>query len=217
MQRSIPVNAPSALKPLALLEDLKADMGITDATQDTRLSSILLEASSMAVAYIGRPILQTDWRDIFDIPPGEKLLGLVLKNYPLVQINAFSSNGTLLTGDQIAALNVEPNSGTIWPADNGVPLWISGKYVVTYTAGYIAPGDKNGTPSDPWSVPLDIQRAVRLVASSIWNSSGRDPLLKSESEQGVGSTSWNTPAPGLAGMPQSAADALARYRAGGIR
>lgn len=212
MRRTTPVGAPAALAPLASLEELKADLGITDNAQDARLGSLLLEASAMALAYVGRSIMRAVWRDIITIEPGAKQLQLVLGRWPLLSINAMSIGGVSLQPEQIQALNVDPASAIIYPADTGGRLWSAGSYVIDYTAGYAPPGSEDLLP-----LPPNIQRAVRQIASGLWHSTGRDPLLKSESEQGIGSTSWNSSAPALGGLPQEAASILIPYRTAGFR
>lgn len=212
MRRTTPVGAPAALAPLASLEDLKADLGITDNAEDARLSSLLLEASDMALAYVGRSIMRAAWRDIIMIEQGERRLRLALGRWPLLSITAMSIGSVPLLPEQIEALNVDPASALIYPADIGGRLWSAGSYVIDYTAGY-APPDLD----DLLPLPPNIQRAVRQIASGLWHSTGRDPLLKSESEQGVGSTSWNSSAPALGGLPQEAASILIPYRTAGFR
>ncbi|WP_146882688.1 phage head-tail connector protein, partial [Acetobacter nitrogenifigens] len=55
MRRTTPVGPPAPDAPLASLADLKADLGVSDASQDARLALLLQDASSMALAYVGRP------------------------------------------------------------------------------------------------------------------------------------------------------------------
>lgn len=212
MRQTIPASAPTALVPLATLDDLKADLAITDTSQDSRLSGILLEASSMALAFVGRAIMRADWRDLITVVPGQSPPSLVLGRWPVVAIKALSVAQEVWSADQLKSLNTDPDTGLIYPPDSSMTLWPPGEYVITYTAGYAALGG-----NDPVTVPPDIQRAVRQVANSLWNSTGRDVLLKSETEQGVGSASWSSSAPGLGGMPQSSADLLMRYRRKGPR
>lgn len=61
------------------------------------------------------------------------------------------------------------------------------------------------------TLPQTISRATVLAAAAMVQGAGRDPNLKSESVQGVGSTSWNI-ASGTGGLPQQVADMLASYR-----
>lgn len=138
---------------------------------------------------------------------------LCLGRYPLVSIQSFCAGELSLTPEQIKDLPFDPDAAMVYPSDTRMPGWMPGIYSVQYTAGYVAPGTAN---ADTNVVPQDIQEAIRLTAASTWYAKGRDPSLKSESEQGVGSTSWNSPLTGSSGMPQPAVDILTSYQQGGI-
>ncbi|OUL65121.1 hypothetical protein HK16_18900 [Acetobacter senegalensis] len=215
MAITIRVGAPPDQVPLASLSDLKSDLKITDDTQDVDLTRRLLEASGAVLAYIGRPILSSDWRDIMDLRQDQPRISLVLGRYPVTALKVVSINGTAMGGDDL--INVfnamDASCGMLYPPDGGPALWHPARYVVTYTAGY-SPPEADGTGG---TIPLEIQRAIRITAAASWHGGDRDPNLKSESEQGVGSTSWVAAASGTGGLPQDAANLLAGYRSGGIR
>lgn len=208
------VSAPAPPVPLASLENFKSDLKITDNAQDIDLARHLLGASDAVLSYIRRPIIFATWRDVIELHPENARIALTLGRYPLVSIAALSVNGTLMSADDVAALCKDTASGQIYPAD-GAPscLWQPGRYVVTYTAGYIPPAGSN-----PGTIPPAIQRAVLIAASASWLGATRDPNLRQESEQGVGSTSFAAASSGAGGLPQQAADLLGSYRkSGGIR
>lgn len=215
MAITIKVGPPTDLVALASLSDLKSDLNITDDTQDADLARRLLEASAAVLAYIGRPVLASDWRDILDLQRDQPRIGLVLGRYPVTALKVVSINGTALGDDEIASVfgSMDTSSGMLYPPENGPTLWHPARYVITYTAGYMAPGADGAGGT----IPLDIQRAVRITASASWHDADRNPNLKSESEQGIGSTSWVTTAAGTGGLPQDAANLLSAYRSGGIR
>ncbi len=213
MRRTVQISAPAALQPLALLDDLKADLSISDNTQDAELTRLLLEASAKALKFIGRPLMQAGWQDTFMVRPGAAQDMLCLGRYPLVSIQSFCVGELSLTPDQIKDLPLDPDAAIVYPPDARMPGWMPGIYTVQYTAGYVAPGTENAGTN---VVPQDLQEAIRLTAAAIWYGKGRDPNLKSESEQGVGSTSWNAPSAGSGGMPQPAVDILTSYQTGGI-
>lgn len=216
--RTISVSALAQPVALALRDDLKADLGITDASQDSRLDSLLLDASSLVLGYIGRPVLDNTWRDVIEVRHGEQRLSLTLGVYPVTKILLFMQQQSgALTSEQIADLDVQPGAGIVYPPAAGPALWTPGRYIITYQAGYTPPVvNKDGSIS-PGTLPRSISSAVLLTAKAAWHATDRDPLLRSESEQGTGSTSWAATAAGSGGLPQAAADALARYRPGGVR
>lgn len=215
MSHTIRIGAPDQLVALASLSDLKSDLRISDNTQDADLSRRLLEASSAALAYIGRPVLSSDWRDIIDLQSDQSRISLVMGRYPVTGLKALSVNGAAISADELMNVfdSMDTSTGMLYPPDGGPCLWHPARYVITYTAGYSMPAaDGSGG-----SIPLDIQRAVRITASASWHDADRNPNIKSESEQGVGTTSWVATAFGTGGLPQDAANLLSRYRSGGIR
>lgn len=207
------VGAPAPLVPLTSLENFKSDLKISDTSQDDDLKRYLLGASSAVLGFINRSIIVAAWRDIIEVTPDCQRLYLVLGRFPLKAITAFSVNGTLLDAPTVESLNIDSANGTIYPPDGGPScLWQPGRYVITYTAGYDPPDDKGGG-----TVPYDVQQAVLIAAAARYHAAARDPNLRQESEQGVGSTSFSSVPGGTGGLPQQAADLVARYRGGGIR
>ncbi|MFW7267537.1 phage head-tail connector protein [Gluconacetobacter sp. Hr-1-5] len=217
MRQTILAGPPAQPVALALLADLKADLGVTDDAQDSRLTTLLLDASDMVRTYIGRPILSATWRDVIELGPDEKCIGLTLGRCPVTAITAFSARGEAWSADAIGTLGQNSGAGMVFPPDGGPAMWRAGRYVVTYQAGWVAPSVGDDGKADPGTLPRSIQQATRLTAAALWHASGRDPLLRSESEQGVGSSSWGSSAPGVGGLPQAAADVLRGLGGVGVR
>jgi hypothetical protein len=78
---------------------------------------------------------------------------------------------------------------------------------VTYDGGYLLPGQ---TGRD---LPYEIERACIDVVLALWYRAGRgDPMIRSESIDGIGSTSYLDPAAGAgAAMPPTALAALSPF------
>lgn len=207
---SLALDGPADAVPLALLADLKADLGLTDDSSNTRLMRLLLDASSMALAYIGQPILSGLWTEEIQIERADRLRQIVLSARPLLSIQSLKRNGADWTAEQISSLVIDRKAGLLSCPPEARHHWHPGHYVLTYQAGYVPPSMIDGTVQTG-TLPPVISRAVILTASALWAAGDRDPNLKSESVQGVGSTSWAT-ASGTGGMPQSAADMLASFR-----
>ncbi|MCE0743339.1 hypothetical protein LWC05_05465 [Acetobacter sicerae] len=218
MRQTIPVGSPAAPALLASVDELRAALNLSQSdSTDAQLSGLLQDASDMALRYIGRSILDCAWRDTITFESSEKRLSLVLGRWPVTAITALSINGHSLSDEGIASIPLDPASGLIFPPDDAAPLWSGGRYVVNYQAGWTLDKTDSAGVLVAGTLPAAIRRAVIIAAVALWHASGRDPLLKSESEQGVGSTSWDTSASATGGMPQAAADILAAFRAVGVR
>lgn len=208
---TLSLEGPSTVVPLALLADLKADLGITDGTTDTTLAGKLMDASSMVLDYIGRPLLSGEWTEEFVIEGGDLLKEVVLSVRPLVSISSISRNGQAWTSDQLEDLVLDKRAGILSHPTPTRRRWQHGVYCAVYTAGYAPPQVAQDGTVTKGTLPQTISRATVLAAAAMVQGAGRDPNLKSESVQGVGSTSWNI-ASGTGGLPQQVADMLASYR-----
>lgn len=208
---SLALDGPADAVPLALLADLKADLGLTDDSSNTSLTRLLLDASSMALTYIGQPILSGLWTEEIEIERADRLRQIVLSARPLLSIQSLKRNGADWTADQISGLVIDRKAGLLSCPPEARHHWHPGHYVLTYQAGYVPPSVAEDGTVQTGTLPPVISRAVILTASALWAAGDRDPNLKSESVQGVGSTSWAT-ASGTGGMPQSAADMLKQFR-----
>lgn len=210
---SLSLDGQTADVPLALVADLKADLDITDSSSDLRLERLLLTASSMVLAYIGRPILSGEWTEEFRLIPSERTEEIVLGVVPVTEIKTVSHNGTGWSAGQVEDLILDKRAGLLSLPSKPYHFWRPGLYSITFQAGYVPPSVDENNQAQPGTLPRVISQAALMTASSLWASGDRDPLLKSETVQGVGSTTWNSAA-GTGGMPQSAADLLASFRNG---
>lgn len=211
--RSIALGSAPALVPLASLDALKADLGITDAQSDTDLQRYLLDATEAVLAFIGRPLLYQTWQDQIFVRPFPRTLSLLLGVYPVQKVTAVTRNRTALAQDALDDLVIDDDCGEVFRPDVSHPSWPPGRYLVTYEAGYRLPGKNEDGTADPGTFPGPIALAVRRVAAAAYHAQGRDQALKSENEQGVGSTSWVTPDPALGGLTPEAAGLVQSFRA----
>lgn len=210
---SLALDGPSDAVPLALLADLKADLEITDNSSDARLNRLLLTASSLALDYIGRPIIAGEWQETIRVSPGEHLHEIVLSVFPVSDVRSIEHDGTLWGQEQLETLGLDAQAGLLsLQSHPRHGRWRHGLYIISYHAGFTPPSLIDGTPN-VGTLPASISQAVLVTASALFSAGARDPNLKSESVQGVGSTSWNVSS-GTGGLPQSAADMLEAYKGG---
>jgi hypothetical protein len=98
-------------------------------------------------------------------------------------------------------------AGTEQPLVFGEPQpWIARKVTVVYVAGYLLPGQ------DGANLPADITRATIITAAAMFEAIGRDPLLRSESTDGVTAASYLDPRANAGGVPPQAENLLSNYR-----
>lgn len=193
---------------LASLDDLKADLSIDGTASDTTLTRYLLDASSAVLAYIGRPILRAQWRDIVIVREGQRLMGMPLGALPVLSLDAITRNGSDWDADDIAACQIDNAAGLVFPPRWA--FWPPGRYVIAYQAGYEL-ADSAADPPVIGTLPRPVGRAVLLTAAAAYHAAARgDPMLRSESEQGVGSTSWTGMTADSGGLPPEAAALLDR-------
>ncbi|MFW7268830.1 hypothetical protein ACMAUO_12780 [Gluconacetobacter sp. Hr-1-5] len=203
--------APAPDVPLAALDDLKAELQ-NASFDEPALINYLRQASSMAASYIGSPVLLNSYRDVLRLersPLREILLG----RRPVAAIDTIMANGQDLTDVVDPDSDLDPDAG-ILHAPAGCCRW-HGRIIVTYRAGYLGPGMDAPDGLTVPALPPDISRAVLITARALFHAPSRgDPQLRSESEQGVGSTAWLDPDGSAGGMPVDAAAILTPYRAG---
>ncbi|MFT8951722.1 MAG: head-tail connector protein [Gluconobacter sp.] len=204
--------------PFVALSDFKAALSIadSDASQDTTLTDLLLAASAAVESYIGRPILAADYTDHIRIKPGDRLASFALDVRPALSVSSVLRHGQLLI-DPPDGWDFSPSTGVLYPPDGDGSWWGPGRYLVSYRAGWVVPGMKDPDGNLlPVTLPADIRQAVLTTARSFYAAKDRDPLLKSESEQGIGSTSWSMPDATTGGLPADAAAFLSRYLSAGF-
>lgn len=202
--------------PFVALSDFKAALSIADSdtSQDSVLTNMLLAASSAVQRYIGRQITVADWSDRIRIRNGDRLLSLSLGVHPVLSVAEVLLDGQVLPVPA-EGWDFDPLCGILYPPNGH--WWWPGRYSVSYRAGWAVPGMKGADDKPlPVTLPPDIQQAVLTAARSFYSAKDRDPLLKSESEQGVGSTSWAMPDALSGGLPPDAAAFLSRYLPSGF-
>ncbi|GBR18617.1 hypothetical protein [Asaia spathodeae] len=199
----------------ALREQLSGEPG--GQTSDQALGEYLAQATALVQSMLGRPVLAGLYRQNLRVGDGERRLSLALAVTPLISIGEVTQDGFILDpgsdGWESGAL-----SGLLYPSPLQGAWWWPGRYRVTYRGGWIVPGMKDDQGNAlATTVPADIRAATLSTARALFYTAQRgDPLLRSESEQGVGASSWATPDSSLGGLPPDAAAILARYAQAGL-
>jgi hypothetical protein len=250
------VTAAASVTALTTLAAVKAEMRITDTSQDAYLTSRIDDASAMIADHCNRVFARETVTEVFR-PRRMRHEPLMLARTPVIAINAvledgdiiaggsntivvWSANGGVVTLAGGGALPTDPpatpgslwdNGGMVCITDGSAPAPAVAVYEVDTSAGFVWRLDADGDDRVPWfaervsisydagwvlpgltgrNLPAAVERACVLTVAAWASARGRDPLLRSEAVEGVGSSSWiatdNTGA-----LPPQAVDALARY------
>lgn len=185
----------------ALLADVKADLGITDAALDSALERRILAASALVERYCNRAFRRT-------VGKVEKLAGygttrLLPSLTPIESVASITYDGAIVdpslyeietdSGGNGWAIFAEggwlwttPGVQTSAEGPNPLPGMERKLYAVTYTGGFTLPNDT--VPTTNPVLPFEIQEATTLLSAHLYAQRGRDGNVVSES---VGDASVN--------------------------
>lgn len=219
---------PETPYTLADVATLQAELG---GTADG-LAGYLQQATALIETFISRPLGKADYLDTFRLN-GHARRSLTLGRFPVLSVASLSIDGADWALD---SLDLDPNSGLLYPPGFGcgagagdglstcgyalasTPAWCGYRITVGYSAGYVLPGmvDDDGGAQLPPTLPADLVRACLDTAKALYHARDRDPLVRSETEQGIGSTSWLDPDAAAGGLPRNVAAMLGSYRRVGL-
>lgn len=203
MRSNVTVTAPAASKALVTLGTVQAESGLGSADAAT-LARLIDRASAAIAGYLGRPLARETvvetFRDVAGFP------FLLLSRWPVASIASVVVDGEALAVGQYEIGGADARQLHRLEAD-ATSDWTAAKVVVTYTAGYILPGAAGA------DLPPEIEWAALLTVVSGYHLATRDPQLRSEAAEGIGSQSWLDPEPAAhGGLPWAAAERLMPYR-----
>jgi hypothetical protein len=200
---AIEITLPTDDRSLVSLEDAKAALGITGTSSDDAVLSAILRASDLisrqcgldAVGNTPPSLKSEDITETFRGTWGCSLMlsrGFVSTIYMVTEGTAeLGETDYFLQGRMLTRLRSDDNAA-----------WTAGKIVVEYAAGFS-------------EVPEDLQQICLDVIREQWSAASRDPLLRSETVDGVGRMDFQVG--GLArdtrgALPPALAAALHPYR-----
>jgi len=165
--------------------------GVDPFTEEGRVSRLIASASSTIARFCNRTFALERVAETFDLTL--RTDALVLSRWPVVEIVSVTVNGAALA-----------SSGWTLGANGMVKLTIpcSGSVVVDYRGGFVLPDTTGRT------LPADIEQAALKLINYEWFSRGRDPLLRSETVEGIGRTDYQV---GGVAMPADVEALLSPY------
>lgn len=199
----------AASQDLTVLETAREELGASaDALSDASVLALIGQASAACARYCGRTgfgrerVRQTEFLHPWERPslPYEAATGIVLERDLAPEIISVTDGSTELAEDDWML-----DGATLLRASGGICYgwrW-GGPVVVEYRAGFVLLTD----------LPPDIERACLTTLRALHFSRGRDPYLRSESQEGVGLVSYATgPAESGGPVPAEAAGLLNPWR-----
>ncbi len=201
---------PPLSTQLTTLQAVQDELGVDS---EPRMLGLVNQASAACCGFCGRSFARATWAETF----GCVSETLVLSRLPVVSVASVACNGTVVDP---ADLDLDAEAGLIRQYGAHGPnyeysglweqrVWRPSRTVVIYTAGYLLPNDPGRT------LPDDVERACLEMVKALWFSSGsgaRDPGVRSDSTEGIGTTQYRDPIPGAFGLPSMAMDMLTPYR-----
>jgi len=171
---------------LTTIERARQTLGCSPAVvDDPTLNRFISDASRVVADHCRRAFALEEVRETFidsDLCAG----GPILARSPVVEITSVLSNADVVLG---TGYRLDATTGRLWrtDVDGHVMPWWGGQLTVEYRAGYVLPDD------DAANLPEPVERATIMLVGAYVSLRGRDPTVKSESNDGVGSTSWWVP------------------------
>jgi len=215
------VLAPAASTDLTTLDAAKVECGPAGAADGAAVAALVRQASAACARFCNRRTFaretyrQTEWAGYraplgpwsagpWDAWPGEPGPGggIMLAADLEPDVSAVAVDGTTLDPAEWTVAD-----GMLYrrAAGGGAACGLgwSGEVVVDYAAGFELPE----------GLPGDIERACLLAVRAWFFARGRDPYLRSDTTEGVGTVAYAT-APAVAGgaLPAEAAALLAPWR-----
>lgn len=181
------------------LESVKSYLQIEGDDQDASLAALISQASSSCSGYLQRPLALQEYRERVRIRGRATAINLSVG--PVAAIRSISVDGQPVT--TLDELSVDRDRARIEEIGHSPSFgcWASQirQVEITYLAGFLLPGmdepekaDTDLLPLDMFVLPNDIAGGVLGTIQMLRYGQGRDPLLKTESVQGVGSTTWQS-------------------------
>lgn len=209
MKSIINVTSPSSYQYLTTLDRVKQELSITDSGSDAILTSKISEASSDIFARIWPRPAETV-TETFYPEPGKPVsrAQLILSRWPLVSVTTVTVDDEVIDSD---CYRIDAEAGMLlYLADDGYrSCWTFSKSAeIVYVGGYTMPGEV----AQP-TLPPALESACVELVSSYWFARGRDSLVRQETVDGAGSTTYWIGAVGESGsLPPSVESKIAPYK-----
>jgi hypothetical protein len=199
------VVTPATSNDLTTKQKVKAELGISDISEDANITTWITQASDVISAECRRKFGEETVNESFRLPYNfDGPLQLARK--PVSAVASVTENGTLLT--VTTDYEFDPATGLVTRLSGDTPIcWPWGKVVVIYTGGYALID----------ALPFGIERACIQLVKHYRSGASRDPMLKAESTDIPGVISqrdefWVGGIGGSGQLPTEVSSLIAPYR-----
>lgn len=191
------VVTPAESARLTTVTAFRAETGVTaDQMDDAAVEALIDLASGLVADYCQRVFARETVKETFFGPFSGPL---ILSRCPAPSVEDVVIGGVSLSEGDAA---IDQKSGLLHRVAGGCLIgWPHGAIEVTYTAGFILPGESGR------NLPTMVERATVLICAALISGRTRDPLIKSEAVEGVGRTDFYVPGQGSS-LPHPEAEGL---------
>jgi hypothetical protein len=170
---------PPIAARLTTINAVRDQVVLPDGVSDIMVGEWIDQASSAISSYCQRSFGRQVLKQTFRGATGDVL---ILDAVPISSIQEVRADGSVVDA---SGYDVSLGSGLLYRLANDARVpWAAQRVEVTFQAGWILPGASSR------NLPFDIERACLLIVSASAAGSTRDPMLRSETIEGVGSASW---------------------------
>lgn len=186
MRSFVTVLTPATSRALATLDRIKLELGICDTSSDLFLREKIDDVSAVIEAYLGYRLGRETVRETFRADAGDRgrAVELILSRCPVGNVTAIMIDGTAVDSE---SWQVDGETGEIFRVSDAgslLPWYIGFNATVTYTTGFLLPGQPNADLNPA------IEGAALSLMKAVWFARGRDPMMKSEEVDGIGARSY---------------------------
>lgn len=175
------VITPADSRELTSLETVKLELGLTGVDDDAYIGGLIDQASAAVETWCGRPFALEEVCETLDLTARSSVL--LLSRWPVTSIASITASGISLDP---SAFEFDGNSGQVFRiTETGTRCaWGIGRTVVKYSTGYVLPGEEGRT------LPHDIEWAVLSLIRAAFLGRARDPMIRSETIDGIGALTY---------------------------
>ena len=201
------VVTPAASRKLTTLENLKAELGIPSSAEDVRLGRLIGRASDIISGHCDRTFGRETVR--LDVHGWSCEPGIRLRGGPLEVVSVAAGGTDLQPGDW----QFDGEEARLYRLSGAAAqriLWPGQATAITYRRGYVLPGDDGYEAAGRFQLPGDVEQACITLVTSLRAGSRRDPMLRSESSEGLGAQSYIATAD-MGALPPQVVGLLERF------